>query len=79
MPWRSWSVSQAQAASKGTYKYVGPMWKFGETPVEFYQPPIMFGEHNDYVYREVLGMSDEEIESLRAKGHIATEYDPSVP
>lgn len=39
----------------------------------------MFGEHNEYVYREVLGYSDDEIEALRAAGHIATEYDPSVP
>ncbi len=70
---------QDQEASRGPYRYVGPMWKFSETPVEFYQPPIMFGEHNDYVYREVLGMSDDEIEALRAKGHIATKYDPSVP
>lgn len=76
---RDFFVEQNQEASKGPYKYVGPMWKFSETPIEFYQPPIMFGEHNDYVYREVLGMSDEEIEALRAKGHIATEYDPSVP
>jgi hypothetical protein len=39
----------------------------------------MFGEHNDYVYREVLQVSDEEFEALKAGGHIATEYDASVP
>ena len=44
-----------------------------------YQPPVQFGEHNDYVYRELLGMSEEEIAPLRASGHIGTEYDPSVP
>jgi crotonobetainyl-CoA:carnitine CoA-transferase CaiB-like acyl-CoA transferase len=63
----------------GTHKYVGPLWKFGETPVEFYQPPVTFGEHNEYVYREVLGMDDAEIEALRAGGHIATDYDASIP
>lgn len=63
----------------GTHRYVGPLWKFSETPVEFYQPPVTFGEHNDYIYRDVLGLSEQEIESLRAGGHIATEYDRSVP
>jgi crotonobetainyl-CoA:carnitine CoA-transferase CaiB-like acyl-CoA transferase len=55
------------------------MWKFSETPITYYQPPATFGEHNDYVYRELLGMSEAEIEALRAAGHIATEYDASVP
>ncbi|MBI5947158.1 MAG: CoA transferase [Chloroflexi bacterium] len=63
----------------GTHEYVGPLWKMEGTPVEFAQPPVTFGEHNDYVYRDVLKMSPEEIDALRAGGHIATEYDPSVP
>ncbi len=62
----------------GTHEYVGPLWKFGETPVEFRQPPVCFGEHNDYVYRELLGLSEQEIAKLEADGHIADEYDESV-
>ena len=65
--------------SSGEYEYVGPIWRFPETPVEFVQPPVMFGEHNDYVYRELLGYTDAEIEQLRAAGHITTEYAPDVP
>jgi crotonobetainyl-CoA:carnitine CoA-transferase CaiB-like acyl-CoA transferase len=75
---RGFFRKQTQKAS-GTYEYVGPLWNLPETPVEFLQPPVMFGEHNDYVYREVLKVSDEEFESLSAGGHIATEYDKSVP
>jgi crotonobetainyl-CoA:carnitine CoA-transferase CaiB-like acyl-CoA transferase len=63
----------------GENEYLGPMWHFSETPVEFQQPPVRLGEHNDYVYRDVLGFSDDEIASLAAGGHIATEFDPSVP
>lgn len=63
----------------GTHEYVGPLWKFGTTPVEFRQPPVCFGEHNDYVYRELLGLSEQEIGTLEAGGHIADEYDESVP
>ena len=62
----------------GTHEYVGPLWKFGETSVEFRQPPVCFGEHNDYVYRELLGLSEQEIAKLEADGHIASEYDESV-
>ncbi|MCC6959834.1 MAG: CoA transferase [Dehalococcoidia bacterium] len=75
---RDFFKSQTQPAS-GTYEYVGPLWKMPATPIEYYQPPVMFGEHNDYVYRELLKVSDEEFEALKAGGHIATEYDPSVP
>jgi len=62
----------------GSYEFVGPMWRFSQTPVEFYQPPVTFGEHNEYVYKDVLGVSDERYEQLRADGHIATEYAPDV-
>lgn len=63
----------------GTHTYVGPIWRFGETPVEFKQPPVLFGEHNDYVYRELLGFSEEEYDRLKEGGHVAMEYDASVP
>lgn len=66
-------------ASSGEYEYVGPLWQFPETPVEYLQPPIMFGEHNDYVYRDLLKLPADEIAALREGGHIATEYDASVP
>ncbi len=63
----------------GTHEYVGPMWKLGETPIEFLQPPVTFGEHNDHVYSEVLGLPAAEYQRLKDAGHIAVEYDPSVP
>ncbi len=74
---RGFFQTQTQAGS-GTHEYVGPLWQFPETPVEFSQPPVTFGEHNDYVYREVLKLPEAEYDALRAAGHIATEYDPSV-
>ena len=42
------------------------------------QPPVAFGEHNDYVYREVLGLSEEEIAQLREAGHIAETFAPEA-
>lgn len=66
-------------AGAGTHEYMGPMWQFEETPIEFFQPPVTFGEHNDYVYREVLGMSEDEYQSCFDAGHVAVDYDASVP
>ena len=76
---REFFKSQSFEGAEGPYEYVGPMWKFSETPVEFYQPPVRFGEHNDYVYRDILKVDDAEFERLKAAGHVATTYDPSVP
>ena len=39
----------------------------------------MFGEHNEYVYRELLNVPEEEYQALLAGGHIADAYDASVP
>jgi crotonobetainyl-CoA:carnitine CoA-transferase CaiB-like acyl-CoA transferase len=75
---RNFFQTQTQKAS-GTYEYVGPLWQLPGTPVEFSQPPVMFGEHNEYVYREVLRLSEDEYQALLAAGHIADAYDPSVP
>ena len=33
------------------------------------------GQDNDYVYREVLGLSDDDIADMLAEGVITTEYD----
>jgi hypothetical protein len=43
------------------------------------QAPVALGEHNEYVYRELLGVSDAEYERLRAAGHISMDFDPSIP
>jgi crotonobetainyl-CoA:carnitine CoA-transferase CaiB-like acyl-CoA transferase len=64
-------VTQAEA---GTYPYPGVMWRMSKTPTAFRRPPVRMGEHNDYVYRDLLKLSDEEIEALRAEGHIGMDF-----
>lgn len=63
----------------GTFRFMTPFFRFPETPTGIRQPPVAFGEHNEYVYKELLGVSDEEYERLTAAGHIATEFDESIP
>jgi crotonobetainyl-CoA:carnitine CoA-transferase CaiB-like acyl-CoA transferase len=64
-------VTQAEA---GTYPYPGGMWAMWKTPPTFRRPPARMGEHNDYVYRELLKLSDTEIDVLRAEGHIGMDF-----
>jgi len=54
----------------GTYRYPGFPWKFSETPLRVTHPPCRLGEDNSYVYREVIGLTDEEIADLESKGVI---------
>ena len=44
----------------GTHMYPGFLWKFSKTPLSIRKPPCCLGEHNDYVFKEVASMSDDE-------------------
>ena len=55
-----------------------PPYRFEKSDVAIRTSPALFGEHNDYVYRELLGVSVEEFDRLEATGHIATTFDPDV-
>ena len=59
-------------------KFNAPPYKFSRSDVGLRTPPALFGEHNDYVYRELLGVTEEEYERLAEAGHIADTYDPNV-
>jgi crotonobetainyl-CoA:carnitine CoA-transferase CaiB-like acyl-CoA transferase len=58
--------------------WLRPAYRFSKSNVDLRDAPCLFGEHNDYVYRDVLGFSDEEIERLRAEGHIAETFAPEA-
>jgi crotonobetainyl-CoA:carnitine CoA-transferase CaiB-like acyl-CoA transferase len=49
-----------------------------ESPAHIRLPPPVFGEHNGYVLRELLGLTDAEIEALEAEGICASIPDWSV-
>ena len=42
----------------------GIPWKMSETPGSIRLPPPTLGQHNDYLYREVLGLNEAEIARL---------------
>lgn len=59
-------------------EFAVPPYHFSKSEVTMRTAPCLLGEHNDYVYRELLGLSEAEIEGLAADGHIATYYDPQL-
>lgn len=62
----------------GTHLYPGASWKLSETPCRIRKPPCRLGEDNEYVYKSLLGVSDEEYAELQREGHIGMDYDPSI-
>ena len=52
----------------GLHAYDGPSFRLSKTPGELRMPAPCLGQHNEYVYKELLGMSDEEVEDLTAQG-----------
>ncbi|MBI4571631.1 MAG: CoA transferase [Chloroflexi bacterium] len=57
----------------GTWTMDGPAWRFSLTPPHVRLPAPAFGEHNEYVLRGLLGLSDEEVAALEAAGVTARE------
>lgn len=58
----------------GTHRYPGMLWKMSKTPGSIRSAACCLGEHNDYVYRQLLGMHDSDLERLRRQGHIGDTY-----
>jgi len=54
----------------GEYRYMGYPWRSSVSPWTTPRPPVRLGEHNDYVFKELLGMRDEEIAKLEADNFI---------
>jgi len=59
----------------GRHAYHTPAYKLSETPFEAKRPGPLLGEHNEYVFKELLGMTDEEIGDLLIDRIITTDAD----
>ena len=55
----------------GSHLYVGAPYKMSD-PIKIRRGPVRLGEDNEYVYKQVLGVSDEEYAELR--GHIGMDF-----
>jgi benzylsuccinate CoA-transferase BbsF subunit len=49
----------------GNHSYDGPSFRFSKTPGELSMPAPVMGQHNEYVYKDLLGMTEEQfVENL---------------
>ena len=62
-------------AAIGRHAYQASAYRLSETPFELRMPGPCIGQHNEYVFKEILGMSDDEIADLLAEGVITTDAD----
>lgn len=60
---------------QGMPTYRGPAYRFSETPFTIAKASPCLGEDNDWVYKDVLGFSDDEIGEMLADGTITTDAD----
>ena len=49
---------------QGKVTLLRPPWKLSETPAVVRSPAALLGQHNSYIFGELLGMSKEEIQRL---------------
>ncbi len=61
----------------GTHAYCGRPMRFSETPMGTQRPAPCFGQHNAYVFGELLGLSDDALAQLLADGILSDR--PLVP
>jgi crotonobetainyl-CoA:carnitine CoA-transferase CaiB-like acyl-CoA transferase len=66
------------APEVGTYLYPSTTYKMSKIPFKVRKPSVRLGEDNDYVYREVLGLSEEEYDLMKSLGHVGMDYAPHV-
>lgn len=59
----------------GPMAYRAPAYKLSKSPSQLVRPGPCLGEHNEFVYKEILGYSDEEMADMLVEGVITTEYD----
>ena len=63
----------------GRHAYNAPAYRLSKTPNHIWKAGPCLGEDNEYVYKEILGYSEDEIADMLAEGVITTEADvPTV-
>jgi len=55
---------EVEHPSMGKQVVLGPPWRLSETPAKVTRASPTIGEHNEYVFGELLGMPNSEIEQL---------------
>ncbi len=63
----------------GTWEWPGPPIRLASGDHRPSLPPPGLGQYNEYVWKELIGVSDAEYDDLLARHQIGTAFDPSIP
>lgn len=69
---------EATQQDVGTHLYPRTPFKMSRSDVRIRRGPVTLGQDNEYVYKTLLKLTDEEYDELVSAGHIGTEYEPHV-
>ncbi len=64
--------------STGNHQYPGMSWKMTQTPNAIRRPSPMLGEQNEMIYKDLLGLTEQEYKKLEDAGHIGMDYPPRL-
>ena len=67
---RGWFSRLADPGRGLDLDYAGPPYRFSETPAGIARPAPLLGEHNHEIYRGELGLGQERLDELSARGVI---------
>jgi crotonobetainyl-CoA:carnitine CoA-transferase CaiB-like acyl-CoA transferase len=59
----------------GQHTYQAPAYRLSKTPAHLWKAGPCLGQDNEYVYKELLGYSDDEIADFLVEGVITTDAD----
>ena len=63
------TIVEVDHPQRGKYLTVGNPIKLSDSPAEIIRSPLL-GEHTEEILKDVLGMSDDEIDSVKAEGAV---------
>ena len=69
---------EIDAPEVGTHFYPGTTFKMSKVPLVVKKPPVRLGEDNDWVYKDLLKLTDEEYQHLKDIGQIGLDMLPSA-
>ena len=69
---------EAFQSDVGTHMYPRAPFKMSESDARIRRGPVTLGQDNEYVYKTLLKLSDDEYDALVEAGHIGDEYAPHV-
>jgi crotonobetainyl-CoA:carnitine CoA-transferase CaiB-like acyl-CoA transferase len=62
-------VKEVGQPAGGSFRTIGPVWHFADTPAEIHSPPPALGQHTDEILT-AIGLSAGDLQQLREAGVI---------